>query len=445
MLSIQQTRIFLLQKYFENKPLYNMTFLVDLDGTIDTKILEKSINFLCLIEPVLNTNIKLIDGYPQVFFNKNKIKIEETVINYQIKENELKNYIFDLGNDKLFKLVYCKKDSKIICLFHDLIIDGKTILIFFDKLSIIYNNFIKNRLPKLKKNDYYSQKFKYNIDEIRDILFKENFIEFPIEKNNIKPFDFEEDRIYFEITPNLFIEINKFIHKREITIFQLFQSILFLLINRYSNNIKVSIDTIFDCSKDNSIGLYNNTVIIPYIFKNKDLTVLEYLDDIKKINKIIMDNKNIPLEYIINKLELQSLPNIRLHFEFINREIKFNFNKTNITSNFMENTTNIIRQLFWFNFGVHKNHIEAYISYRKNLYSKETIIELKNNFIKILKLFIFRKNDTLNTINENIEIVTNFSDKIKNNNDFRFEAYKYAGNYPDINYDTFKKIINLNI
>ena len=112
MLSIQQTRIFLLQKYFENKPLYNMTFLVDLDGPIDTKILEKSINFLCLIEPVLNTNIKLIDGYPQVFFNKNKIKIEETIINYQIKENELKNYIFDLGNDKLFKLVYCKKDSK---------------------------------------------------------------------------------------------------------------------------------------------------------------------------------------------------------------------------------------------------------------------------------------------------------------------------------------------
>ena len=82
MLTIQQTRIFLLQKYFENKPLYNMTFLVDLDGPIDTKILEKSINFLCLIEPVLNTNIKLIDGYPQVFFNKNKIKIEETIINY---------------------------------------------------------------------------------------------------------------------------------------------------------------------------------------------------------------------------------------------------------------------------------------------------------------------------------------------------------------------------
>ena len=61
MLSIQQVRIFLLQNHFRNKPIYNMTFIGDLSGDINTKIFEKSVNYLCLIDQVLNTNIKLVD------------------------------------------------------------------------------------------------------------------------------------------------------------------------------------------------------------------------------------------------------------------------------------------------------------------------------------------------------------------------------------------------
>lgn len=443
MLSIQQVRIFLLQNYFCDKPIYNMTFIVDLSGNINTKIFEKSVNYLSLIEPVLNTNITLVNEKPNVIINnKNKFKLKISEDDYQNIDNLLKNNIFNLEKDKLFQIVYCKNDNKLICLFHDLIIDGKTVLVFFDKLSNIYNCFINKKLPKINKNDYYKQNYNYNIDNLKNFISKDNFIEFPIEKLN-NNFNFDEDRIYYSIDNKLYSKIKDFVKIKKITIFQLMQSVLLLIINKYTENKYICIDSIFDCSKNNSIGLYNNTVLIPFLFNDLNITIDKYLEKIKNNNKIIMDNKDIPLEYLINKLDLKSLPNIRIHFEYINKKTKFMFGDTSISSQFMENTSNVIRQLFWFNFGVHKSHIETYISFRKNLFNKESVIEMKNNILQVLNIIIDNKNIKLNEIISNIKIKTKFNYKAKNKIDYRFIAYKYAGNYPNIYFSEFKKLITI--
>ena len=109
----------------------------------------------------------------------------------------------------------------------------------------------------------------------------------------------------------------------------------------------------------------------------------------------------------------------------------------------MENTSNVIRQLFCFNFGVHKNHIESYISYRKNLFNKNSIIEMKNNLLQVLNIILDNNNIKLNELINNIKIKTKFNYKIKNKIDYRFLAYKYSGNYPNINFNEFKKLITI--
>ena len=59
MLSLAQARISLLQLYYHNKPIYNMSFDINIVGDINIPLFEKSINYLLIRYPELTTNVKI--------------------------------------------------------------------------------------------------------------------------------------------------------------------------------------------------------------------------------------------------------------------------------------------------------------------------------------------------------------------------------------------------
>ena len=162
MLNHAQVRIALLQLYHKNKPLYNISFNIKIKGILDMVLLEKCINYMLIRYKTLNTNVYLDNEMLKYRYSKKKINIETCEEKDKIKINEtiknFENYIFDLENDLLFKVLYINENNKLIFLFSDIIIDGYTVVTFFKDLGIIYSSLFINKIPKLDSISNYKSR-----------------------------------------------------------------------------------------------------------------------------------------------------------------------------------------------------------------------------------------------------------------------------------------------
>ena len=82
------------------------------------------------------------------------------------------------------------------------------------------------------------------------------------------------------------LNINNFTKNNSVTNLDLFSSIIYILINKYTKSNYICIDTIKGTNEFNDvlIGLLNNTLILPCNF-NSSIKVYDFIE-ICKINKI---------------------------------------------------------------------------------------------------------------------------------------------------------------
>ena len=440
-LSHSQIRIGLLHLYYKNIPIYNLSFELNLDGEIDLILLEKSLNFLLYRFPQLKTNIKLINDKLVKCFSDDKIKV--TIIdNSNIENNHreihnFNNIYLDIEKEILIKVLYLKNINKLLFLFSDILIDGTTIITYFKNLENIYNTLLYKKSLSLKKPSINP------VNVISDMtlnFWKDNINKDCITYLKVKNNDdtFLENRIRFSIEKDDFILLKNKITKSSTTLFNFLTAKFLLFLRSLSNQENITIDTVIGNLETDDIGLFNNTVLIPYNFKNSmENTLDEYIQDCSKKLNIIKKNV-VSLEYLSNKLDLESLPNIRIHFEYANKNIDKHIflGKSKLSSNGIENTANTIRQLLIFNVCEFDNKLECYFSYRKSAFDEPYIKKL----IDIFKKFIFNdsailiKNILKKTYDSNFDGV-----KYKSIIDKRLISYKLAGKYPNIFYSDFKK------
>ena len=455
MLSYSQVRIWLLQTLFKNEPIYNISFNLNLEGDLDITLFNKAINLLLKRTEILRLNIINIEGKPNIIFNTINFKLEILNKNYNESDEYVKKFInkpFLLDKELLLRIL--KLNDKIIFSFSDLIIDGFSIINFLKELKYIYNSFFNKKLPKFSYQQSYYQyisnqnKLSNKKDSIlfwsNNLKKKDCMIKFPIFINNLEDkYSTLENRIKFTLN---FKKINNFCKNNSLTIFNFFLSVIYILIFKYTNNEFICLDTIKGTTKDtnNLIGLLNNTLLLPTFF-NKKLGLNEYLKKSKKEFISIMKNSNLLLEKIVNLINLENLPNIRIHFEYFNKnyEKELKLGNCEISSDFLENSINTIRQLLMFNFAITSDKIDCFISFKKKCFSIDNILELKNNFDKIIEFYLKNENNSLEFILNNLKIETEFNNIYQVKKDLRLLAYKYAGNYPNVNFNEFKKLSKL--
>jgi uncharacterized protein (UPF0216 family) len=433
-LNKNQVRIWLLQNYFKNKPLYTISFIGNFDKPFNTGVFEKSIRFLMATYSILNLNIEQNkDGLPVKVKKKHNFSLmhhdEEDV-----ETVKLQNKCFDIENDLLFE-IHVINNSKLLFVFSDLIIDGKSVHYFITELEKIYNTFLENKRPQIRKNNnnMLSEKNKNQLEFWEGILReKENCsLKFPV---NFESTRFEEGRYYLKLKNKWFADLTS-------TKFQFVQSLLFILLYKYTKQPRIVIDTIMDVSAGtNQIGLFNNTVLIPFKFDEQKLHQLSYnsyLNQHKKLHLSILENRDVLLEDIVAQLDLTGLPNIRLHFEVKNTVNEIKLGETRTWSDYVENSASTIRQLMSFNFVEHADTISGYIAYRKHCFTTEFIETLAQDFTALIELVLENPSITLDKLTLQPEHVKNMCVSL-NKKDMRLYAYKFAGKYPDINYQDFK-------
>lgn len=451
MLSYSQVRIALLHLYYRNIPIYNISFDLNIEGDININLLEKSLNYLLYRFPDLKTNIEVKNDTLLKKCNNDRIKIivYDNIEGNEIKEESFNNTYLDLENELLVKVLYLKKVNKIVFLFSDIIIDGTTIMLFMNNLADIYNSlYYKNPINtfslKDKSNNIPSEN---TITFWKKILLNDCTTYLKVKENNES---FEENRVRFSIKDDEYSSIKSFLKINSITLFNYFTSIFLLLLHLISGQKDITIDTIMGNDTDN-IGLYNNTVLIPLSFSDSvlNLSKNDYIIYVSNLLNLIKTNI-ISLEYLTNKLEFNNLPNIRIHFEYSNKNVNksIDLGKGKLYSNLNENTANTIRQLLIFNICEFDNKLECYFSYKKNAFNSDYF----NLIINLFKSLLVSDDIILNTIDKiigtELETIKNMTENyviFKTNVDKRLVSYKLAGKYPDIKFSDFKKKLdNLN-
>lgn len=447
-LTYGQIRIALLQMYYNDKPIYNMSFDINVEGNLDIKIFENSLNYIFKRFKILKINILLNnEGIISSKMNNNylKVKISDIGDKNEIDKisNNFINEVFDLENDLLVKVLYFSKINKLIFLFSDLIIDGQTVLNFFKDLSKIYNSLYNLKSGLLEIPNF--EKIKKNNEIIYDenilnfwkklIIKKDLFLKLPVKNINT---DIFENRYLFLIESNLLLNIKEKLKKYKITLFDFFVCIFLFELHLLSNNEFICIDTLMSGDITNNVGLFNNIVLIPFNFTkdNMNKTLEEFIQNFSNTLKQIKTNK-IELEYLCNNLDLNSLPNIRIHFEYSNKNTMktVKFGDSYLSSDIIENSSNTIRQNIIFNICDFGDKIECYFSFNKENYDLSFFENFKNIFINLLN----NTNKKLNDLRDKYNFNTKNYNILSNNFDKRFYTYKMSGKYPNISFNNYKK------
>jgi len=411
MLSLGQVRMSLLQTYYSDRPIYNISFDVNVEGKLDYKLFEHALTLLSARHKVLRLNVAIENDKLVHRYNQHPV-----VLDTNISEEAFLSRPFDLGRDRLFKIL--AKDNRLLFLFSDIIIDGHTILNFFKDLQIIYQALRVNQLPKFPVMKAVKEVKPAVLEQGQGfwtkMLPKDLDLNLPLPVG-INTDDYAEGRVKFGLPLD---RIKKRIGRLGITLFDYLTAMYLRMLYRVTGKEDLCIDTICADHDEKQVGLFNEVVLLPYMATAGD-TLDEYLVNYSKRLTEIKANI-VPLEYLCSRLPFKSLCNVRIHFEYANKNTEkyFTFGDAKLSTNLYENASSQIRQLLTFNVCEYTDKIECYFAFKTACFPEGYIEQLKDYFISLL-------NDTPG------ELPPTLPERYVPKRDKRLIAYTHAGYYPD--------------
>ena len=348
-LSSAQTRMYYSSAISsENSILYNIPGAVIIDGTLDSKLLEKCFCKIVERQESLRT-------YFEIQNQQVVQKIEEKVdfkleilknIEFNKFEQYLKEFIkpFNLKNAPLFRAQYVEfmnGKSAIFLDIHHIIADGKSISILIDEICKLYNKFDTN-LPELQYTykDFSNSQYK----EAEEYWTKQFEGELPVLNMPIKGIrpvtqSFEGSRVYQtldNITYNKILDTSK---KLNVTPYMLLLCAYYILLEKYTGQEDIIIGTPTQGRElqemQNIIGMFVNTLPLRNNV-NDDYTVWEFLKNLKTNVIKGFENEEYPFNKLVDKLNIKrdASRNIMFDTMFIYQSggyEKFSINNINAT------------------------------------------------------------------------------------------------------------------
>ena len=404
-LSFSQRRLWFLNQLEPSSTAYNIPFAIEISGSLNIDILEKSINKIVERHEILRSVIISVKETPLQFINKQlNIRINEidlshlqnitdnSEINDKIKE--LNNSIFDLAIGPLFKCTLFKlDDNKFIfhVLMHHIISDGWSVGIFISEFSEIYNSLLNNAKPyvpelKIQYADYAkwqsewsnSQDYQKQLD-----YWKNEFSNIP-EPLDL-PFDFQRPKIkkyngstsIFKLSIPDAESIGEIVKSSGTSMFMFFLSVLKVLLYKYSNSNDISIGTpIANRQKgeiQNLLGFFVNTLVI----RNKIYSSRTFYDLLNNVRDKVLnsfENQEIPFETIIEQLHPDRNMGITPLFQ-----VMFSYQKDPTSEINIENL-----KITPYSVENDKSKFDLSFAYDTDLFTENTIIRFVESFQGIL-------------------------------------------------------------
>ncbi len=482
--SISQKRMFLLQQIDKKFTVYNIPFVLEINGELEINKIKNAFNVLIENHEILRTYFKQIDGKIYQFIDENlEIDIEiikaenkniQELIKSIIKPVELTELpLLNIGIIQITEI----KQILVVNLHHILI----------DAISIrkIINNFVQiysgNTLPKelLQYKDFSSWTHSEDYQKILEKSKKYWLKKFDNEIPNLElPYDFNRpeiqsfkgDRLTFEIDFHTKKRVDKFVNEEGVTSFVFYISVYYLLLNKLTNQediiLGAPINGRIKKEYEGLIGLFINTIAL----RNHPVgekTYIQFLNEVKVSVLEAIENESYPFEDLLDSLKLNRdlgrNPLFNIMFSYLVKENSAR-NKTTSESdnafkvnNYQVNQVKFDIDIQGFEEG---NKVVFVVDYSTDLFKESTVLRflkyyqniileiLDNKSVKLkdiefiehdekLKL-LFNLNNTNTLFPKDKTIVEIFESEINNN----FDKTALVFNDEQISYGELNKRAN---
>ena len=421
-LSFAQERLWFLNQLEGSSFTYNLCYTLKIEGNLELEFLEKSFQHLIARHETLHTCFAESNGKPYVKIEKpwhleipifdlsNLSATEKSRQLKKLRETEARQ-TFNLNQIPLLKVKLVKYGARyyfLVLTIHHIIADAWSLEVLRNNLWTIYESLRQekeNPLPPLTIQ--YSDFAVWQRQWLRGKTFAHQLNYWQQQLNNIPPLlDLPTDYprpprqtyqgcLYSsEINHQLTEKINQLNGRYGTTIFMFLLSALGILLSRYSNQEDIVIGTPIANRRrkelESLIGFFANSLPLRLNLDN-NLNFLQFLTQVKQTTLDAYENQDIPFEKLVE--ELQPERSLSYHPLF---QVMLVLNNT--PQNLKQITDLDIslyhpedNQLQTAKFDLllyveaKEDGLEAIWEYNTDLFSRETITRLTDNFLVLLE------------------------------------------------------------
>jgi len=441
-LSYAQQRLWFLDQFDPDNPLYNVSNAIRLHGKINIKELQHALDIIIARHETLRTCFVTEDDLPiQIIHNDIKVKIDiRDIEETSNAEDNLKQIAkteaetpFDLTQAPLVRaiLVRLAENQHVLLLtLHHIISDGWSMGVLMKEMALVYNDLLEGHdgsLPPLpiqysdfalwqKENltgDRLEEQLSYWTNQLQGNLPK---IKLPLRKNTSTEINHEGRIVEISFSKNS-NRLKKFAQENGVTLYMILLAVYQTVLSKYSGQEDVVVGTpIANRNKseiENLIGFFVNMLVMRTDISGNP----SFIDLVKRVKKVALGayaHQDLPFEKVVEKLQPERLlnhtPLFQVAFVLQNtpmKSIKFNGVEVEPFLNSNETAKFDLTLCLW----DQENSLSGYIEYNTSLYDYDMVQRVSNYMQSILTMVLENPNLKLSQLsafdeNEQKDILT---------------------------------------
>lgn len=414
-LSSSERSLWFFDRLHPQSCVYNIPLLFQINGELNTKILEQSLQAVVRRHEILRTKFLEIDGQPQ------KVILEDATCQLSIvnltAETEAKTRAeqlteaeaqqpFNLESELPIraKLLYLSaEESWLLVTCHHIVFDGWSIDLLFDELTTIYDS---SPLPDVAiqyvdyahwqqqwlQSEAYVKQLDYWKEQLADIP---PLIELPTDRPRPSIQSYKGDRYSLVLPQNLTQTLKTFSRQEGVTSFITLLAVFKTLLYRYTSQSDIIVGSPFAnrnvVDTENSIGFFVNTLVLRTQLES-NLSVRELLNRVRSVISEASARANLPFDKLVEELQperdLSYNPLFQVMFAFQERLV-INKAESGLSWNYLGETN---RQTAMFDLTLDLEEtaegIKGHIEYNSDLFDRNTIDRMAGHFQVLLEAII---------------------------------------------------------
>ncbi|AHX21957.1 non-ribosomal peptide synthetase [Bacillus bombysepticus] len=425
-LTYQQSRLWFFNELEKNKQLYNIPYVVNMDGKLDVKVLTKSINHIINRHYAMRTKFieiqdkpwRKISNHIEVdvpFYDLSKVNNVQKEIKIKQLLESVVNHTFDLNKGPLFKFLLIKQEMNrhiLVLNFHHIVSDGTSLKIFFNELQEIYTNGVDDSNTKKillniqeASNELNNIEYQDKMSYWKNKLSKANFLlNLPLDQKRPPEPTYDGKNFLFEIPSDIKDELVKISNKCNTTLYTVILSVFGILLNKYTKQEEILIGSPVSLRNskelEKTMGFFVNTVVMKCQFK-EDMSYIHFLQKTRYEVLDSLDNKDIPFEKIVEELNIKRdsgyNPIFQVMFSYESVIEKMSLGEIIMSPKVVNN--NISKFDLTLNIYETNSGLCGDFEYNTSIFKHETIKRMSKHFLNLLKEIIANPQKKLGKLN----------------------------------------------
>jgi amino acid adenylation domain-containing protein len=333
-LSYSQQRLWFLDQFEPNSPLYNIPLALRLVGTLNIIALEQSLQKIVARHEALRTNFITVDGEPTQIIHS-EINCKLSVVNLKDlspSEQEIAaekliqqqaTQPFDLANQSLIRssiVLLSETEQLLLICMHHIVSDGWSMGVFVQELSALYNAYNQDQPSPLtplpvQYADYAIWQREWLQGEVREsqlsywqqqLADAPSLLSLPTDRPRSAIQTFNGTHQEFALSPKLTEKLTQLSREQGVTLFMTLLAAFNILLYRYTGESDILVGSPIanrnESEIEGLIGFFVNTLVLRTDLSGNP-SFRELLIRVRETTLGAYDRQDLPFEMLVEALQ----------------------------------------------------------------------------------------------------------------------------------------------